>query len=111
MPKFYGKIGFAETIETSPSVYEEIITEKSYSITINKNTRRLDQTSNKLNHDINISNSFSIVANPYATRNFHSMRYVVWMGTKWNITNIDASSPPRLLFEVSGIYNDADANS
>lgn len=30
MAKFYGAIGFADTVETEPGIYEERITERSY---------------------------------------------------------------------------------
>ena len=84
MAKFYGKIGYANTVETKPGVYEEQIVERSYYGDLIRNTRRL-QSADQVNDDINISNEISIVADPYATNNFHTMRYAVFMGTKWKI--------------------------
>lgn len=79
MAKFYGKIGYANTVETKPGVYEEQIVERSYYGDLIRNTRRL-QSADKVNDDINISNEISIVADPYATNNFHTMRYaVLWV--------------------------------
>ena len=104
MAKFYGKIGYIDTVETSPGVWEEQITERNYYGDVIRNTRRL-QTADKLNDDINISNEFSIVADPYAMNHFYSMRYIEFMGAKWKISNVDASTYPRLILSVGGLYN------
>ena len=103
MAKFYGKIGYANTVETKPGVYEEQIVERSYYGDLIRNTRRL-QSADQVNDDINISNEISIVADPYATNNFHTMRYAVFMGTKWKISNVEVSYP-RLILTLGGAYN------
>lgn len=103
MAKFYGKIGYANTVETKPGVYDEQIVERSYYGDLIRNTRRL-QSADQVNDDINISNEISIVADPYATNNFHTMRYAVFMGTKWKISNVEVSYP-RLILTLGGVYN------
>lgn len=103
MAKFYGKIGYASTVETKPGVYEEQIVERSYYGDLIRNTRRL-QSADQVNDDISISNEISIVADPYATNNFHTMRYAVFMGTKWKISNVEVSYP-RLILTLGGVYN------
>lgn len=105
MAKFYGKIGYAaSTVEIKPGVYEEQIVERSYYGDLIRNTRRL-QSADQVNDDINISNEISIVADPYATNNFHTMRYAVFMGTKWKISNVEVSYP-RLILTLGGVYNE-----
>ncbi len=103
MAKFYGKIGYANTVETKPGVYEEQIVERYYYGDLIRNSRRL-QSADQVNDDINISNEISIVADPYATNNFHTMRYAVFMGTKWKISNVEVSYP-RLILTLGGVYN------
>ena len=104
MAKFYGKIGYIDSVETSPGVWEEQITEFNYYGDVIRNTRRL-QSADKLNDDINIANEFSIVADPYAMNHYYSMKYIEFAGTKWKISNVDASSYPRLILSVGGLYN------
>ena len=41
MAKFYGAIGFAETVETDPGIWEEKIVERSYSGDVIRNIRKL----------------------------------------------------------------------
>lgn len=103
MAKFYGVIGYAETAEIRPGVWQDRITERPYSGDLNRNTRRLE-SSDTLNDNINISNELSILADPYARQNFHSMKYVEFMGTKWKITSVDVQYP-RLILMLGGVYN------
>ena len=107
MAKFYGKIGFAEMAETAPGVWVENITEREYYGDVNRNIRRL-QTGMGLNDDISVSNEISIVADPYANENFHSMRYVRYMGAKWKISSVDVQYP-RLILTLGGEYNEQTA--
>lgn len=102
MAKWFGKIGFAETVEVKPGVWKEQITVRDYYGDLIRNTRRL-QSTDKLNDDITIANEISIVADPYANQNFYSMRYVEFMGTKWEISNIEVLFP-RLTLTIGGLY-------
>ena len=103
MAKFFGSIGFAESVETSPGVWDEAITERNYYGDLSRNVRRL-QSGDKVNDDVNVSNEISIVADPFANQNFHSMRYVEFMGTKWKINNVEVQYP-RLILTIGGLYN------
>lgn len=103
MGKFYGIIGYAESVETKPGVWKDEITERMYYGDVIRDTRRL-QSSDTLNDNINISNEISIVADPYAYQNFHLMKYVEFMGAKWKISHIEVKYP-RLILTVGGVYN------
>ena len=103
MAKYYGKIGFAETTEVKPGVWSPTITEREYIGDLIRNTRRIDG-SNKVNDDITISNDVCILADPYAYQNFHAMRYIEFMGSKWKITSIEVQYP-RLILSIGGVYN------
>lgn len=103
MAKWFGKIGYAETVETTPGVWKEQIAVRDYYGDLTRNTRRL-KSADKVNDDLNISNELSIVSDPYAINNFHSMRYVEFMGTKWKITNVEVQYP-RLILTLGDGYN------
>ena len=103
MAKYYGAIGFATNIETSPGVWEDQITERTYYGDLIRNTRRL-QTADKLNDDIVISNQISIVGDPYIYDNIYAMRYVTFGRSKWKISSVEVQYP-RLILEVGGLYN------
>lgn len=104
MAKWYGGIGYAmNNKEISPGIWKEEITERNYYGEVIRNSRRL-QTTDQLNDNINVSNEISIVSDPFANENFHSIRYVEFMGAKWKITNIEVQYP-RLLLTIGGVYN------
>ena len=102
--KWHGEIGYAETVETEPGIWVEQITERHHYGDVVRNTRML-QSADQVNDNINISNSISIVANPYANQNFHNIRYITCMGTKWKVSNIDVQYP-RLILTLGGLYNE-----
>lgn len=103
MAKFYGAIGYSVTEETKPGVWKENIIERMYYGDLVRNTRRL-QSADKLNDNIDVANEISIVADPFANDNFHSMKYVEFMGAKWKITSVEVQYP-RLILTVGGVYN------
>lgn len=104
MAKFYGPIGYAVSKEVRPGVWEDVITERYYRGEVTRNTRRL-QSTDQVNDDIIISNEISILADPFANGNFHTMRYIKFMGTKWKISNVEVEYP-RLKLTLGGVYNE-----
>lgn len=106
MAKFYGKIGFIETVESpaDSGVYVERATERNYFGDVLRNSRRWQTASDQKNDNLTIDNEISIVADPYALQNFHSMRYIEWMGTLWKIANVSVEYP-RLTLSIGGEYN------
>lgn len=102
--KWYGSIGFAELKETTPGVWTPEITERNYRGDLIRNTRRL-QSTDQVNDDININNQISIVADPYANMNFHTIKYATFMGTKWKVSDVEVQYP-RLILSLGGVYNE-----
>lgn len=105
MSKFYGNVGFGVTEETAPGVWKEKITPRPYYGDMVRNTRKLQGNSEQLNDDINISNELSIIADPYAYQNFHTIRFVEFMGAKWKVTDVTVEYP-RLKLTLGGVFND-----
>ena len=104
MAKFYGAIGYGESTETSPGVYEDTITERPYFGDVVRNTRKLREEDSKLHDDIIVQNSISIVADAYANEHFFAIRYIRWQGTLWKVTEVEVQRP-RLLLRLGGVYN------
>lgn len=105
MGKFFGKIGYFVTVEEKPGVWKEQIIEKDYYGELLRNTsRRFENISQQVNADIIISNNISILADPFAQENFAYIKYAEFMGTKWNVTNVEIQYP-RLLLTLGGVYN------
>jgi hypothetical protein len=101
--RFYGKVGYGATVETAPGVWKDQITEVSYYGDVIRNTRVLRE-GDRVNDDLSVGNSISIVADAYANENIFAMRYVEWMGALWVVTDVQVLSP-RLLLTLGGVYN------
>ena len=104
MAKWHGVIGFVKIEQTSPGVWDSVVTERSYYGDVFQTTFK-SQPSDKLNDDITIANEFSIVANQFAYDNFNAMRYVEFMGVKWKISTVKVLRP-RLILTTGGEYNE-----
>lgn len=103
MAKFYGSVGYGISEETAPGVWEDRIVEHSYYGDVIRNNRKL-QSSSQLNDNIIVSNEISILSDPFANENFHCIRYVTFMGTKWKVSNVDVQYP-RLVLTLGEVFN------
>lgn len=104
MAKFYGQIGYATTYERAPGVYEEKIVERPYYGDLIRSYLR-NQGAQKVNDDFTLSNTITVIADPFAFDNFQRMKYVTYMNTKWKIESAEVQYP-RLILQVGGVYND-----
>ena len=103
MAKFYGKVGFLRTEESAPDVYSEVLTERLYKGDVIRNQKRY-QSSESLNDDVVLSNNISIVADDYANENVFAIRYVMYQGVPWKVTNAEIQRP-RIILTLGGKYN------
>lgn len=103
MTKFYGAVGYAETVETAPGVWTEQMTERMYTGDVIRLIKRWENGEG-LNDDLTSNNQISIVSDPYAVNHFFNIRYVNWMGTNWKVTSVEVQYPRLILF-IGGVYN------
>lgn len=105
MARFHGKVGYGRQIEKSPGsgVWIDEITEFPYQGEVIRNTRSIER-GEKVNDDISVNNSISIVADQYAIDNSSNIKYVEWMGGLWAVTSIEFK-PPRLILNLGSVYN------
>lgn len=104
MAKFHGNIGFTEQYNSKPGVWSERIVEREYYGDTLSSYFSARSTSETTNDELTLSNQISIVANKYAFENFQFMKYIVYMGVKWEITKVDVQYP-RLVLSIGGVYN------
>lgn len=105
MAKFYGPIGFAETVETKPGIWTNQIVEHNYYCEVKDFTSKWSTSSDSTNDDLNITSQFSIIADPFAYQNLESMKYITYMGTKWKILTVKPNYP-RLIMTTGGVFNE-----
>ena len=105
MTKWYGKVGYSETVETAPGVWTSQDTVREYYGDIKRNTARWAGNSNSTNDNLTVTTQISIVADAFAIEKFHSIKWVEFMGVKWAVDSVDPTQPPRLLLTLGGVYN------
>lgn len=108
MSKFYGKVGYAITTEKvvdgkPTGVWIDSVVDRQYFGDVFKTATRW-QESDKVNDDLTISNTISIVADGFAYEHFSSIKYVEWMGVRWKAKSIEVKRP-RLIINLGGEYN------
>mgnify|MGYP003445646056 FL=1 len=104
MARYHGYVGYAIDVEAYPGVWEEQISEHEYFGDVLKNRINMQQGS-VVNAKITISNSISIIADPFAFEHIYAMRYVTYLGKKWSIVNVSIERP-RLILTLGGLYNE-----
>lgn len=103
MTKFYGKVGFVKTEETAPGVWTRKCEERPYAGDVIRKFYKLDGNG-KVNDDLNLNNSISIVCDDYIYDNLVYIAYVEWLGSLWKVNSVEPQRP-RLILEIGGVYN------
>ena len=113
MAKFYGIIGYVESVEKTPGVWVDKVVERPYSGDLVRNYGK-HESSGEVNDDINIVNEVSIITDPYATEHFFAIRYIKFnvpkLGGVWKVTSAEVAYP-RLILSIGGVYNGKQAES
>lgn len=104
MSRYYGKIGYATTVETSRGIWEQQIVERGYYGDV-MSFRESIGGRDTIVGSVEIHNQISVISDPYAINNFQNARYITWHGTKWCITSIEVEYP-RLIIQIGGVYNE-----
>lgn len=104
MVKFYGAVGYAEeNVEVKMGVWKDVIVERNLYGDVLRTSRKLED-GQKFNGDISVGNSISVVADAYAHDHFFAIRYVMWQGVPWIVTDVSVE-PPRLVLRLGGKYD------
>ena len=104
MAKWYGKIGYSETVETSPGVWTPHDTVHEYYGDVLRSSTRWDGRSDSTNDNLSVNVQISIVADPFAIEKCYSIKWIEFMGTKWKVTNIEPQFH-RLVLTLGGVFN------
>jgi hypothetical protein len=105
MARFSGKVGYGTTIEDpeGSGVWVPHIEEVQYYGDVVRESRNLEK-GDKVNNDISVSVSISIIADQHAIEHYLKIKYVWWEGVRWMVTNV-AVQRPRLILSLGSVYN------
>ena len=105
MAKWFGKIGYATTVQTSPSVWKPRIEEHEYYGDIIRNTSNWSSNPDTTSDDLRFDAQISIVADQFAIQHFASMKWIELYGAKWKISRVEPKHP-RLILTLGGVWNE-----
>lgn len=108
MTKYYGNIGYAETVEISPGYWAPTIVEKPSFGEWIRYASKFQLTADSTNDNKDVASELSIVAaDPYVLEHSSDVRYVEHLGKKWKVTAIKPQFP-RLILTIGGIWHDGE---
>lgn len=111
MARFSGFVGFAHIVRTAPGVSTEVITEKGPYYGDVKRASMTFRNNDAVNTDLSTTNTIEIMADDsYLSENISAIRFVVWAGACWKVTEATIQRP-RLLLRLGGVYLDARADT
>lgn len=96
-------VGYRESVLLAPGSYGEKIVERPLRGTVEKLSQKMEM-GEKVNNDLSINNTLSLVADAYAREHFAAIVYVAWMGSLWTVSSVKVERP-RLILQMGGIYN------
>lgn len=100
--RYCGKVGFLNSTETSPGVWTDEPVERIYRGDVIRNQKQYALGEGMIDN-IQLNNSFSIIADPFIRENYLHIVYVTYMGNKWKVLNADIRDR-RIILTVGGEY-------
>lgn len=107
MARFCNVVGYSEDqVENPPlsGIYKDQIVEITYRGDVLRNARGMEPGVG-VNTDVTVSARISIVADQYAFEHFFNIKYVMWEGVRWAVSQVDATQRPRLILTLGSVYN------
>lgn len=104
MARFHGAVGYVESIETSPGVYEDVVTERSYFGDVEQSIRKTQSNNDSVLDNVIVQNIISVVADSYAMEHFFAIRYLRWAGVLWTVQYVEVRRP-RLILRLGQVYH------
>jgi hypothetical protein len=101
--RYSGKIGFATKAQTSPGVWEDVITERDYIGDLIQRTERLDQ-GDSIIPSYRTTTSVSVLSDGVLKERYSDVRYVTVRGVKWTVQSIIHKFPRIEMYLTEG-YN------
>lgn len=103
MAKFSGNVGYIIEEETAPGVFTQEPIERKMFGDILRASGSFG-TGDKVNSDVRIQPRISVVGDAFAYTHFYDIRYVEYLGHKWDISYIEIQRP-RIILTLGGRYN------
>ncbi len=102
MSKFYGLVGFAEIVESTPGVFKDTIVEREMFGDLLQESWGSTSTQ-EINDAVTVRNRISLLSTQMPIGHA-GIRWVQVFGSKWKVTGIEYKHP-RAIITLGGLYN------
>lgn len=97
-------VGFVKEVkDRSTGIVKRENIERKFRADVQRSNSNV-QSGDKVNVNLRLDMSFQIKLDKFTFENFQWIRYVVFNGTKWSVTNVQTQRP-RLIVQTGGVYN------
>lgn len=104
MARFFGKVGYADQVETRPSVWTDVITERELYGETDDMSWRYKSASDQVNNNLVLDRTFDLIVDRFAMDHYSTIRYICYGGARWEVTKLSYEYP-RIHLTVGGIYH------
>ena len=104
MARYSGLLGFYQTVEMAPGVWEDKITEHHCTGSIDHISRRYGEK-DSIDRDITVTMAVSMIMNQ--NFDYSKVRYITYNGVRWAVNTIEFKRP-RVTLHFGGIWNGQD---
>lgn len=95
--RFAGMIGFSKPVEKAPDVMEDVITEVEYMGDVVQRTEAF-RTAQSVLPEYRLTTSVSVLADEHLTGNYRAIRYVTYLGDRWEVASAVMQYPRLVLY-------------
>ena len=106
MNKLFVEVGYTISKEVRPSVWKSELIKQNYYGELIKDNRRRD-ASDTINDKLRLSVRISILADERLVQNASNIKYVEYLGAKWNVPDVEPAHP-RLILTLGEVYTGND---
>lgn len=103
MAKYAGLVGYVTDEENPPGVWSANTTVREMRGDVLR-AAFVPQGTDRVNKNITLQHRISVVGDAYSFENFYAIRWLEFMGKKWEVTMAETASP-RIILTLGGIYN------
>jgi hypothetical protein len=105
-----GVIGYGEQRKIRPGVVDDVIIEKRFRGDVVRPPSSGPDEGQKVNDDLRVNVTISIVAGAYHSTHVHALRYISWQGQLWKVSNVEVAHP-RIILRLGGLYRGPKASA
>lgn len=103
MAKFAGLVGYVTESETTDGVWTPVSNARMMQGDILRGAS-VSQNTEKVNKDVTLQHRISVIGDAFAYANFFDIKWVEYLGIKWEVTMIEIIKP-RVILTLGGVWN------